>query len=226
MRYQCFFGVALCSLIGFATSAAHGQHMDVYVNFEGGVITTGGVDVDDLSITPGQRVFEGELGEFPAPPGFGDEPGFYADALTPGTAIGFDIVDGLRTWNGSDFDTLASETMTLSKGVDFVVAPNSAGGFASGFEIAAADGSGGFDDHPEYELAPGANAGIFLLTLTLWTDAPGIGDSAPIWIVFNNGLDEADHEAAVAWVEANLVPAPGAAALMFAAGPALLRRRR
>ena len=199
--------------------------MDVHVTFDGGVITTGGIDVDDLSITPGQRVFEGELGAFPAPPGFGDEPGFFADSLPAGASVGFDVIDGLRKWNGSDFGDLAAETLTLAKGLSSMAAPNAAGGFAPGFVIATADGSGGFDDHPEYALAPGASAGIYLLTLSLWTDAPGIGDSAPIWIVFNNGLDEADHEAAAAWVEANLVPAPGLGVLACA-GLATLRRRR
>jgi hypothetical protein len=209
---------------GFASGSA--GHFDVYIAFDGGVITTGGIDVDDLTINPGQRVFEADLGEFPAPPGFGDEPGLFADSLPAGVSVGFDIVDGLRKWNGSDFGDLATETMILSKGLTTVAAPSTDLGFAAGFAVATADGSGGFDDHPEYELAPGASAGIYLLSLTLWTDAPGIDDSAPIWFVFNNGLDEEDHEAAAEWVEANLVPGPTGLALLCVSLPIGARRRR
>ena len=46
------------------------------------------------------------------------------------------------------------------------------------------------------------------------------------YAVFNLGLAEADHGAAVAWVESNLVPSPGAAAVLGLAGLMARRRRR
>jgi hypothetical protein len=213
-------------LAGVASPASLATGFDVLVSFQGGTITTGGFDDDTTESIESLRVFEADLGEFPAPPGFADDPGFRAFTLPTGVSVGFDIVDGLRKWNGSDFGDLATETMILSKGLTTVAAPSTDLGFAAGFAVATADGSGGFDDHPEYELAPGASAGIYLLTLTLWTDAPGVGDSAPIWFVFNNGLDEADHEAAAAWVEANLVPGPAGLALLCVSLPIGARRRR
>jgi hypothetical protein len=42
--------------------------------------------------------------------------------------------------------------------------------------------------------------------------------SASFWVVFNLGMSEEEHGAAIAWAEANLVPAPSACVLLILAG--------
>jgi len=49
--------------------------------------------------------------------------------------------------------------------------------------------------------------------------------SESFYVLFNLGESEIDHDEAIEWVEANLVPAPGALALL-AAGVLAGRRRR
>jgi hypothetical protein len=86
--------------------------------------------------------------------------------------------------------------------------------------------SAGLDLHPEFTLSgPGATDpanGIYLAAFRV--SAAGFGQSDTFWIVFNLGMPEADHEAAVEWVESNLVPAPGALA-MLALGTVMARSR-
>jgi len=209
-----------------AIAPAAVAHFDVYVGIEAGAITTGGIDVDTLDYSPDVRVFGADLGEFPTPPGFGDEPGYFSDTLTPGASFAFDIVDGLRAWDGSDFDDLAAQSVTLSKGSDSATTPGTAGGFVAGFFFATADGSGHIHEHLNLELAPNNDVGIYLLSLQLRTDAPGIGTSPTFWVVLNNGEDEEVHDEAVAWAESHLVPAPAGGPVICACGVFTLLRRR
>ncbi len=222
--------VAALAAAGTAAPAIAGEgHFDAYVTFENGQIRTGTIDLDEAPpvVTPNVRVFPGDLGEAPNPPGFGDAPGFYTDALTPGTSVGFNITDALRIWDGSDFDQYAGagEYLELSKGVEVRQTPATPGGFVAGPIIATADGAGMFDDHPDYELVPNGLTAVVLLELELWTDAPGVANSERLWLVLNNGADEATHDAAIAWAEAN-IPAPGVAAPLALAGAMAMRRRR
>ena len=51
------------------------------------------------------------------------------------------------------------------------------------------------------------------------------GDSESVFVVFNFGLSEAEHEAAIAYAE-SIVPAPGVLAPLAFAGALATRRRR
>ena len=53
----------------------------------------------------------------------------------------------------------------------------------------------------------------------------GYANSDSFYIVFNLGLDDEVFEESVEWVEGNLVPAPGAIAMLAIAGLAGRRRR-
>lgn len=204
-------------------SVAAGQHFDVYVSMDT-TVRTGAVDVDTDAITPDVYVFGSELGEAPNPPGATDEPGFFADSLGAGVGVGFHVFDALRVWDGSDFDAVATPTMSISKGLSSAVTPASPGGFAAGFLIATADGSGGFDDHPEFVLSDAGATGVYLLTARLWTDAPGVAISREVFFVFNNGADESVHEAAIDYVAS--IPSPGGVVLMSMGVVGGVARRR
>jgi hypothetical protein len=120
---------------------------------------------------------------------------------------------------------VAAPAMTLSKGLASSVTPATPGGFESGFLFATADGAGGFDDHPTFILSDPGATGVYLLSLRLWTDAPGVGVSKDFHIVFNNGADEAVHDAAIDYW-ASQVPAPGFGVLATLSLVCAARRRR
>ena len=83
-----------------------------------------------------------------------------------------------------------------------------------------------FDNEVDPTDLVNAPEGIYLVQLTLGTNASGIAESEPIWFVFNNGLDEGVHDAALDWVGSTVVPEPGVIGLLGIAIPMLLRRRR
>jgi len=64
---------------------------------------------------------------------------------------------------------------------------------------------------------PNAPDGIYLVSLSLTLPGSGLADSDPLFFVYNNGMDEAVHDAAVDWVQVHLVPEPASWALMAAA---------
>ncbi|MEO1128205.1 MAG: hypothetical protein AAFX05_00690 [Planctomycetota bacterium] len=203
--------------------AAMATGLDVYIEFDGGAITTGEIDKDNgFTVTPGVRVFEGELGT--EGPGQTDDPGFFANTLPVGAQIGVNFIDGLRKWDGSSFP-YAAETMTLEKGIFSATTPVGAGS-VPGFVFAEADGSGFFDDHPEYILDTPASTGVFLLSLEVFTPSSGIDNSEPIYIVFGNGVDDSQIDAGVDYVNNVIIPAPSAVAACAPLALLGLRRRR
>ena len=158
-------------------------------------------------IIRGVRVFTTSTGEGGVP-GFTDDPGFNALAgeLPPDALVGFDMLDALRVWNGSDFETVAAEPMRLSLFTLSRFTPAEAGGFAEGFDFAVVGSNGAVHKHINYRLEAPEVDGIYLLTIHLRVDEPGIEPSLPAFIIFNNNADEEDVEAAAAYLEDLLEP--------------------
>ncbi len=225
-------GIAAISLFAFAGLANAGTitDRDVFMEFDAGRIVTG--ELDTLSggppaIVHGVRVFGADMGEDLNPPGFADEPGFRAEGITPGTAFAFDILAQLGEWNGAGFDASA---LTLSIGPDLtnpaLPFATTGTGFVPGFAFATADSSGEVHEHLGFQLNSPilGGSGIYLLELQLRSSGPDA--SLPFWIVFNNGADEADHDAAIAYVQDNYVPAPASAYALGALWMVRRSRRR
>lgn len=196
---------------------------DIAIANFGGLLVTG-VGSDEQGAPPPEfpeRVFASELDE-QAGFVFIDEPGFlgpFGDGFDQGTALSFNLRAALREWNGGDFLTISDQTMRVSKGNLEVITPDT-DQIVPGFTLID-DMSIDFDDHPFYELLS-PQEGIYLLELELLAD--GFPTSDPIWISFNFGLDEAEHEASIEWVVDNLVPAPST--MLVLAPLALAPRRR
>lgn len=228
------------------TVYAHGEHLDVRPYVSGGKIVTGAAELDGAIVDPVsdlERVFGVEFGEDdPGQPFFTEDPGFLSEPGAfpggEGAFVGFNATAGLSYWTGSGFGAVpASETLQItfgSQSVNVATAP------VAGFDFAVIDGDEALHEHLDHELygsdgnaVPAstdgieATAGIYLLELELTTTMTGVSESDPFWIVFNAGGAEVDHEAAIEWVEINLVPEP-ASALFVALGGlfALMRRRR
>jgi len=193
-------------------------HADIYVQSANGALFTGGWDHETGKVLfPELRVFEAEFGIDAAFPFSTDEPGIGSNLI--GVTLTMNLLAGLGAWNGSGFTSTSAYLLASYGGQS---AFSTTGGSFS-FLV-----SEGLDLHPEYTLlSPDtmdpAN-GIYLASFTF--SSAGLADSETLYAVFNLGMSEEEHEAAVAWVELNLVPAPGAAALLALAGFGGLARRR
>lgn len=194
-----------------AIARADGVLGDVWISSVGGALVTGGYDhTTETVINPSQRVFAAEFGVDPTFPFSTDEPGFTSDLV--GSTMTVSLLQGLGRWNGTGFDTASSSLFLSYGGQD----ATSVSGGSFSFLVTE-----DLDLHPEFTLTNPAD-GIYLAAFTASTS--GLQTSEVFWVVFNLGSDETDHDAAIEWVESNLVPAPGALALLAAAG--LVRRRR
>lgn len=213
-----------------ATAApALAQHAgDVWLEVIDNRIVTGLIDENEVPavITSDVRVFGSDFGE--VLPDWSDEPGFDNEPGTFlfGSSLGFNIRAALRSWNGSDFSTIPTERIA----VDFPTAPGPVltpltDLFTPGFTIPV-DSDDSWHRHLEFELQSPAAAGVYLLELELFSTDSSILPSLPFWLVFNQGMDEEDHDAAIEWVEQNLVPAPAAGVLALCGVAAIGRRRR
>lgn len=209
---------ALLASTAIAASAlADGDQPDMWVYASGGTLATGGFDhTTETVVSQSLRVFEAEFGIDPTFPFSGDEPGIASDLV--GSTMTFNLLQGLGVWNGGGFDASSADLLASYGGQD---AFSSTGG-AFSFLVTP-----DLDLHPEFTLlgAGGADpaSGIYLASLRF--SSAGYADSETLWIVFNLGMTEADHTAAAEWVGANLVPAPGAIALLALGGMARRRRR-
>lgn len=185
---------------------AEGGHLDPFVWAQDGRIEIGAWDDDENKLhAPMWRVFGADLGEDPDFPFSIDEPGIRSNLN--GLTFSLDLDAGLQAWNGSAFASSMS-SMSVAYG-------GSAIGTVGGGSLSFLVGDD-FHAHPDFTLAGLAGAdptpGIYLISFRV--SSVGYGTSDRFWIAFNLGMDEADHDAAIEWVEANLVPAPGALAVM------------
>ena len=195
-----------------STARADGELGDVWISSVAGTLVTGGFDhTTGTVINPSQRVFAAEFGIDPAFPFSTDEPGFTSDLL--GSTMTVNLLSGLGRWNGAGFDAASSSLFASHGGQD----ASSASGGSFSFLVTA-----GLDLHPEFTLVDPLD-GIYLASFTASTS--GFATSETFYVLFNLNESEIDHDEAIEWVEANIVPAPGALALL-GAGLLAIRRRR
>lgn len=195
-----------------AAARADGELGDVWISSVAGTLVTGGFDhATGTVINPSQRIFAAEFGVDPSFPFSTDEPGFTSDLL--GTTLTVNLLQGLGRWNGAGFDAATSSLFASYGGQD----ASSTGGGSFGFLVTA-----GLDLHPEFTLVDPLD-GIYLASFT--ASSAGYATSDTFFVVFNLGESELDHDEAIEWVEANIIPAPGALALLVLGGLRRSRRR-
>lgn len=214
--------------LGAAASAGAIHKGDIFLMIKKGAIVTG--LLEDKGFEP-SRVFGAEFGEDPKDPYFTDEPGFdnFEETFPFPSDVGFNILRPLMVWNGDGFDIAKPERMTISYGPR---ERTTGDGFVKGFGIPVAE-DGSWHTHLGFELwsdsaKEGVNPadGIYLLGLELWSSESTIMKSESFYLVFNNGMDEKDHDVAIKWVENNIVPEPTTLTLLTIGGAYTLIKRR
>ena len=193
-----------------------------------GAVAVGIGDHDEGAINDfGERVFGADM-VISGSNWFADEPGIFIQeaSLPDNTQVSFTLTQSLMYWDGSgavNFSQSAN-AMSLSFGPAFAATSldnSPVDGFSINYD---ADAIGGFDEHMDYTIDASAAAGIYLLANTF--SLTGATDSDVIFTVFNAGLDEDAHDAAIEYAESVLVPAPSAAGLLALAGLGAMSRRR
>ena len=94
--------------------------------------------------------------------------------------------------------------------------------------VGTANGSGGYHGHLSFSLfVPGLGsdpaAGAYLTSMRVVTS--DLGQTDPVWLLWNQGLGEGDFAAAIGAAEA-FVPEPATLAIVSAASVGLMLRRR
>lgn len=238
----CNTALVLSGVVLFGGSSVLAHEGDVGLAVVNGQLQTGIVEVDAVSgdewVVLGQRVFAGELDGLT---GFAADPGFFSGSLgaaggpvtvPAGAQLGFTINGPLQAWNGAGLGaTSARMRLEFAGGALSAVSPTAAGNVA-GFGIATG-ATGAFDEHWDFYATDASgvagalpSTGVYVLQVTLSLTGTSVSPSEPIWFVLNFGAAEVDHDAAIDWVNANLVPAPGAAGAMLLGAGLVMRRRR
>jgi len=127
----------------------------------------------------------------------------------------------------------SGETILLNRSINDLTVGNSLG-MQTGFSLGTADIDGALHEHlfaflqgadgNSIPAGPGiwgagdgveAAPGVYLLSLELTSNNLGVTHSDPIFIVYNNGLTETQHDLALDWVTQNLaLPKPASVVVL------------
>jgi hypothetical protein len=197
--------ITVLSALALAFPAA-AQHLgDVAILCTEGSLTTH-VWETDFDPRP-ERLFLAHFGETGVDR-FIDEPGFEAEegTLLPGSRLGWNAVAGLQRWEDGAFvpeTDMRLEARFLSLAFTVGDAP------VPGFELTV-PAQGPMHRHLGFTLldptGAGPATGAYLLSLQLHA-SEGCGTSETFWILFNDGLADADFEAISAAAKDLLLPA-------------------
>ncbi|MFA5205031.1 MAG: PEP-CTERM sorting domain-containing protein [Lentisphaeria bacterium] len=232
-------GVAL----GAAVGATADDHYDIAPYWQDGQLLTGGLSHMGAAVAPTITAYGYEFGEDAADPYNLSDPGVNQAAgtgnLPAGAVLRYNLRGSLLYWDGTGDVAWSAPTDTISLlcGANSLTMTGTSGAqTGSLIQSVAADGSlhkhfttslfaaGAASNVPGEDgyVAPTDGIYAFQMELTL-TPMTGTYTSNAFWVVFNNGMSEAVHEAAIEALTA--VPEPTALALLAAAAAGLLRRR-
>ena len=224
---------ALLLAVPASHALAHGEG-DIGLLLDGDrIVTAVANDETGAFDDVGERVFAGEI-DFAS--NLGDGPGFFTtdgptlpggfSAFAAGTTISYHTNGAIQAWDGAGFGATTNRLrQILISNVVEILSPID-GSTVDGFDYDYAGGD--FDEHPDYAMSEPGSAGIFLWKIGFEArDASGslIASSDEAWVVFNFGLSEAEHEAALEYAE-SIIPTPMTAAPLALAGLLAARRRR
>ncbi|MGH7244526.1 MAG: hypothetical protein ACREJD_14030 [Phycisphaerales bacterium] len=216
---------------GLCAAAAIGGNIaladDIDLRIVGGKIQTHLVSEIGVPLGP-SRVFGGGFAEVSGQ-WFADDPGFQVapGQLNSGGNLLVAFTQAMRVWNGSNFATIAANSVTATYGIPSNTITTPFTDMVTANLLLPVQAGGGLHEHPDLELnvAPGNNDPAFYLVTGRLSYA-GVQDSDPFFIVFGvNATDDQIGEIQD-WVNTNLVPAPAALSLFMGIGVLAARRRR
>ncbi|MGE3106882.1 MAG: GC-type dockerin domain-anchored protein [Phycisphaerales bacterium] len=163
--------------------------------------------IDDVTfeVTPDVRVFTGMFdllaGEY-----FTDEPGFDSlpGTFSPTSSIRFTIRRALRIWQSNNLDTIPPSHLLISFASLGPVATPMTDIPVPGFSLPVGS-NGEWHRHLEYTLSEPADPGVYVLELDLACTDDAVAPSRPFWLVFGQAATPADVDAAVEFIQRNLV---------------------
>lgn len=204
-----FYQVAIVGWLQIVATAQSQTppHRDVSLYLEQGLLKTGAFDFDNGNIfLPNIRAYRGWFGEVANGT---NDPGFTAPAATfaQGTLVSFNILDALRKWDGSDFDSIPAERLFVSLGASNRQTPTTADTFVTGFNITQVGADGGVHQHINFFLTTPFSTGVYLLKFEARVTSVASA-SLPIYFVFNQIASVSDHEAAFAYVQDVILAPP------------------
>lgn len=236
---QSILSVAVALLMALPTVAPAQHDGDIEFEYAAGQI---GFVNGDPGYADGLTVFGAEMTFNPGGFGHGSTifPGFEHEdgGLTPGDLIDYTVLQSrfgnyLNYWNPltglveNTPDLFRIDNFDIGSGGNHLVGQlTGGGGPPAGHFIGMVDGSGDFHHHVRFNLVNpnSAAVGAYAILFDLRSSNPLIADSDPFWIVWNFGMSETDHAAAMSFFAA---PEPGSLPLLLIAGlGALCRRRR
>ncbi len=234
---------SLAAMIMAPGIAKADTHFDIAPYLQDGKLSTGGLDHSGSHTAPPISVYGYEFSEDPYDPFNPTDPGINQAAgvgnLPAGSPLRYNILSSLLYWDGDGgiaWGTPVSDThVDLWMGTATRTLTGSSGAQAGSLiQSVAADGvvhkhfvTSLFADYTSSNvpgesgfLAPADGIYAFSMELTL-TQGSTVYASDPFWIVFNNGMSEEVHGAAMS----NLVPEPASMSLLALGGLAMLRGR-
>ena len=236
---------ALCSLS--LLSQYSSAHFDFTPRIDGGRVVVGGYDDGAGDTVSTLRVNGYDFGETADDPYNITDPGFNtlgASTFTGGTTLRLTAVATggtmggtfLRYWNGVGEPTFApaaaGTTVSLSASPTRTLTFSAAGTVATpagvmDLQVGTFGTNGSLHAHLGTSIAaatPAVPEGAYLIAFALTNPGTGVNASEPIYVVYNNGLTESQHDAAIEAATAAYVPEPGVATLL--SGVLVLTRRR
>ncbi len=231
-----FYSLAFAASVFLVNGQLLAQHNDIEFGYDSGQIFLVTGELTDSS-SDAHRIFEANFPTTGTFARYTDDPGFFSEVaeglgVGPNDLIGLDVV---QSGNFGSFLTYFDPTtmiisstgavITLDNGVSSLEITGTTGGLQA---IAEADGVGNIHDHIDFYLSDGAAFGAYGILFKMTSDDVSIGNSEPVWLVFNHGMDEAvfDSQALAAFGKFSAVPEPGSAVLLGMIGLAMFGTRR
>ncbi|HEV2970174.1 MAG TPA: PEP-CTERM sorting domain-containing protein [Pirellulales bacterium] len=218
-RVTPFFAFVVFCAIGGAVRAVH---LDVWVHKDiVNRVDSGYFDVNaGVPITPMDRALGWGFQEFDQDPYYANNPGYFAESntnpggsqLPGGSLVGFNLLSDLQYWDGNgpvSFGPVpAGETLSINYGSNTVVVGTGTGaqpGFTLA-QVASGTAEGFLHIHVNANIgAPNGvpTDGIYIFREQLTSNAQGVINSLPFWIVFNNNISEDQRGEAINFLYPN-----------------------
>jgi hypothetical protein len=205
-RITPFLAVAVFAAVG---GGARAVHLDVWVHKDiVNRVDSGYFDVNaGVPITPMDRALGWDFQEFDENPYYANNPGYFAESntnpggsqLPGGSLVGFNLLSDLQYWNGNGpvaFSPVPSgETISINYGSNTVFVGTGTGaqpGFTLA-QVASGTAEGFLHIHVNANIGDPSGVptdGIYIFQEQLTSNAPGVINSLPFWVVFNNNISE------------------------------------